>query len=153
MSQSAEGVRSSSSDVAVAPSPAQLYLWIWGVALLILGVGSLLVHPDFSIGDDVSQEQLFGALETNGWHGVAGTLSGVVAVAFARSRHWAATVAAGVGLFAGVIPALVFLLAGDDSVAVGLIPVDSTDAVLLHLLPGIAGVLCAVATRREVSRR
>jgi low temperature requirement protein LtrA len=123
--------------------PAQLYLWIWGAMLLVLGIGSLIISPDFSTGDSIKVEHLFGVLDTNGWHGVAGTLAGIVSVTFAGSRRWAPAVAAGVGVFAGIIPAVVFFASGDGSVALGLIPVEFTDAVLLHLVPGIIGVACA----------
>ena len=48
---------------AVAP----LYLWIWGAGLIVLGTGSLVVHPDFAVGAEVTEEHLFGVIETNGW--------------------------------------------------------------------------------------
>jgi hypothetical protein len=127
------------------PTPAQLYCWIWGIALVVLGAGSLLVNPNFGVGDDVKGEALFGSVVTNGWHGLAGLSAGLVAVAFARSRRWSALVAAGVAVIGGIVPAIIFFLAGDGEVALGIIPVDITDAVLLHLVPGIVGVLCALA--------
>ena len=57
-------------------SPAELYLWTWGAALVFLGVGSLVVHPDFAVGDRVTGARFLG-VETNGWHGVAGLASGL----------------------------------------------------------------------------
>lgn len=66
---------------------SHLYLWIWGAMLLVLGVGSLIINPDFSTGRDATQKHLFGFLETNGWHGLAGASAGVAAVASAWSTR------------------------------------------------------------------
>ena len=132
-------------------SPAELYLWIWGAALVFLGVGSLVVHPDFAVGDRVTGVRFLG-VETNGWHGVAGLASGILALAYARSKRWAPTVAMVVGVVAGLVPGVVFVLSGDRSVAVGLIPVDMVDAVALHLVPGVIGVVCALASARPALR-
>lgn len=129
----------------------QLYLWVWGAMLVVLGAGSLLLHPDFSVGDEVSGKHLFGVFETNGWHGVAGLTMGILALAFARSDRWAPTVAAIVGGIGGVIPALIMFAAGEGNAALGVVPVDIRDAVLLHLLPGVIGV--GVAMRYAASRR
>lgn len=56
--------------------------------LVVLGVGSLVVHPDFAVGDGVTEEHLFGVFETNGWHGVAGASAGVLAVYSAVRSRW-----------------------------------------------------------------
>jgi hypothetical protein len=126
-----------------ASRPSRLYLWIWGVMLVVLGAGSLIINPDFSTGNDVHAEHLFGVFETNGWHGLAGLFAGVVAVAFAPSSRWSPTVAAAVGAAGGVLPALLFFAVGDDNVALAAIPVDFPDAVTLHLVPGLIGLACA----------
>jgi hypothetical protein len=132
-------------------SPAELYLWVWGAALVFLGVGSLVVHPDFAVGHGVTGARFLG-VETNGWHGVAGLAAGILALAYARSRRWAPTVAMVVGVVAGLVPGVVFVISGDRSVALGLIPVDMVDAVALHLVPGVIGALCALATARPLRR-
>lgn len=126
-----------------APRADQLYLWVWGAILVVLGVGSLLVHPDFAVGDDATSGHLFGVVETNGWHGLAGLALGALSLAYARSDRRAPLVAALVGGLGGVVPALVLLAAGDGNVALGLIPVDVTDAIVLHLVPGVLGLVCA----------
>lgn len=36
---------------AARASPAHIYLWIWGPMLLVLGVGSLIINPDFGVGE------------------------------------------------------------------------------------------------------
>jgi hypothetical protein len=135
-----------------ASRPSRLYLWIWGVLLVVLGAGSLIINPDFSTGADVHAEHLFGMFETNGWHGLAGLLAGLAAVAFAPSSRWSPTVAAAVGGAGGVLPSLLFFAVGDDNIALAAIPVDFPDAITLHLIPGLIGLACAYATvlrRRE----
>jgi len=128
-----------------APSPARVFLWISAVYLLVLGLGSLVVSPSFAVGDEVSGDHLFGVIETNGWHGLAGVLLGAASLAFAMSGRWAreGTAVMGASLLASGV---VFLLYGEGSVALGLIPVDARDAVLLHVLPGVVGLVCAGAT-------
>jgi len=119
---------------------AHLYLWVWGPMLIVLGVGSLILHPDFGTGDGVTERHLFGVFETNGWHGLAGLSAGVAAVLAAWSGRWIREAALGVAVLGGIIPAAVFLVAGDGSAALGIIPVDVADAVTLHLVPGLVGV-------------
>lgn len=132
------------------------YLLVWGLALVVLGVASLIVHPDFATGDAVTAKRFLGEFETNGWHGIAGLLLGVLALASFRSDRWAPTVALVIGVAGGVVPAVVFALAGDGEVALGLVPVDVTDAITLHLIPGLVGIACGLfdvrALRRAPSR-
>jgi hypothetical protein len=131
---------------ALAPSAPRAYLWVWGASLLVLGVGSLVVSPHFGIGDHVARDTLAG-IETNGWHGLAGASAGVAALASAWSRRWILPVTLGIALLAGIVPGVVFLVSGDGSAALGLIPVDTTDAVVLHVVPGLVGLGCLAAAR------
>src|SRR5438093_6430596 len=125
--------------------PARIYLWISVAYLLVLGIGSLIVNPNFSVGDQAKGGHLFGLIETNGWHGIAGVLLGSTALCFALSQRWAREGAALVGLFS-LASGVLLLLYGDGAVALWLVPADTTDAILLHILPGVAGVLCSAAT-------
>src|SRR3972149_2833056 len=128
-----------------ARSPAHVFLWISVAYLLVLGLGSLVVSPSFAVGDEVSGDHLFGVIETNGWHGLAGVLLGASSLAFAMSGRWAREGAAVMGaslLASGVV----LLLYGEGSVAPGPIPVDARDAVLPPVLPGVVGLVCAGAT-------
>lgn len=130
-------------------TPAQLYLWTWGPLLVVLGVGSLIVHPDFSLGSDVTGRHLFGVVDTNGWHGLSGLGTGLAALAFARSERFSTTAAALVGVGAGLVPAAVFFAVGSGGIAFGLLPVDIPDGIWLHLVPGVVGVAAAAATWRR----
>lgn len=126
---------------------SRAYLWIWGAMMVVLGIGSLIANPDFGTGQNVKVGHLFGVLEVNGWHGLAGLVSGIVALAFAPSRRWAHVGAIYIALTSGLIPAPLFFQAGDGGTAAGLIPVDYWDAITLHLIPGIVGVASVVADR------
>ena len=127
------------------------YLWIWGPMLVVLGAGSLIVNPDFGVGDEVTAKHLFGVFETNGWHGLAGGSAGLASVVSAWTGRWVREVALGVAVLGGLIPAVIFLIAGDGAAALDLIPVDTADAITLHLVPGVVGVACVyiVLIRRK----
>jgi hypothetical protein len=126
---------------------ARIYLWISAGYLLVLGIGSLFVNSSFAVGDEATADHLFGVLETNGWHGLAGVFLGSASLFFAMSQRWAREGAALIGLFS-LASGVLFLLYGDGGVALWLVPVDVTDAVLLHVLPGVVGVICAAVTPR-----
>ncbi len=134
-------------------SAARAYLSVWGPVLIVLGVGSLIVNPDFGVGDHVSHDRLFGRFETNGWHGLAGGLAGVAAVCSAATRLHVRAVAIGVALLGGIIPAAIFLASGDGSAALGIIPVDVADAITLHLVPGLVGLACVAIPDALTARR
>ena len=125
--------------------PARIFLWISAGYLLVLGIGSLIANPSFAVGDEASAGHLFGLVETNGWHGLAGVFLGLASLFFAMSQRWAREGAALIGLFS-LASGIVLLLYGDGAVALWLVPADATDAVLLHVLPGVVGVICAAAT-------
>ncbi len=128
---------------------ARIYLWLSVGYLLVLGLGGLTVNSSFAVGDEASAGQLFGFVETNGWHNMAGVFLGSASLFFAMSQRWAREGAALIGLFS-LASGIVLLLYGDGAVALWLVPVDVTDAVVLHVVPGVVGVICAAATPREV---
>lgn len=123
-------------------SPAQLYLWIWGALLLVLAIAGMVANRSFATGDQVQTGHLFGVLETNGWHNLAGLFTAVVSLTFAGSRRWSRLVAAATG-GGQVLVAALFALSGNGSVIFGLVPVDTADNIFVHLLPGLWGVVAA----------
>lgn len=145
----ADDHRSARKKIGDRRSLSQIYLWISAAYLLILGVGSLVINPSFAAGDAASVKNLFGVLETNGWHGLAGLLLGLAALPFAISAPWRRRGAALIGALL-LLSGGLLLVYGDGGVALGLIPVDTTDAVLLHVVPGVVGLVCAALTAQRV---
>jgi hypothetical protein len=94
-----------SSTVAGAPdgrpldtttwSPARIYLVVSGVFLVLIPLAGFFFDHSFPIGADAVHRDdaghIFGILETNGWHNLAGLLSGAIALGFAIKPHWART--------------------------------------------------------------
>ncbi len=74
-------------------SPARLYLVGSGIFLLVVAAAGFAVNTTFPIGATETQragsDHVFGILETNGWHNLAGLVSGVVALGFALKPEWA----------------------------------------------------------------
>ena len=110
-----------------------------------LGIAGFTVNTSFAVSDQASADHLFGFVETNGWHNLAGILLGSASLFFALSQRWTREGAASIGLFS-LASGVLLLAYGDGGVALWLVPVDSNDAVLLHVLPGVAGIICAAVT-------
>lgn len=75
-------------------SPARWYLVISGVLLLILAAVGFAYSRAFPTDPDAVAEgtaKALGILLTNGWHNLAGLLSGIVALGFALRPGWART--------------------------------------------------------------
>ena len=77
----------------IAWSPARVYLVASGVFLLIVAAAGFALNTAFPIGAQEARsaesDHIFGILETNGWHNLAGLISGVVALGFAARPEWA----------------------------------------------------------------
>lgn len=82
-----------SAGGAVEWSPARLYLVISGVFLFTASGLGFLFDSSFPLSADAvhatESGHIFGILETNGWHNLAGMTSGVLALAFAARPRWA----------------------------------------------------------------
>ena len=95
---------------------------------------------------------MFGVFETNGWHGLVGGQAGVAALLSVWTRRRVREVSLGVALLAGIGAAAIFVVSGDGSAALGLIPVDLADAITLHLIPGLVGLACVAFDMRADTR-
>lgn len=74
-------------------SPARVYLVVSGVFLLVFAGAGFLVNSTFPIGTNelarAGSGHTLGIFETNGWHSLAGVISGIVALGFALKSDWA----------------------------------------------------------------
>jgi hypothetical protein len=74
-------------------SPARIYLVVSGVFLVAVSVVGFVVNSTFPIGADevgtAGSGYTLGVFETNGWHNLAGLVSGIVALGFALKPEWA----------------------------------------------------------------
>ena len=84
-------------------SPARIYLVVSGVLLLFIAIAGFTINRAFPTGagevSSAGTAHLFGVLETNGWHNLAGLLSAIVALGFALRAQWARTGALLKGVF------------------------------------------------------
>ena len=98
-------------------SPARIYLVASGVFLLILAAAGFMVNRTFPIGVEefghAKSGHVFGLLETNGWHNLAGLISGVVALGFAMKAEWARFGALLKGFFYVVVTTSIALWGGE----------------------------------------
>ena len=74
-------------------SPARLYLVVSGVFLVVISAVGFGVDATFpATSSEVAAEgsgHTFGIFETNGWHNLAGVMSGLAALGFALRPEWA----------------------------------------------------------------
>jgi hypothetical protein len=128
-------------------SPAHLYLLISGVGLIVIGAAGLIYNQSFGLGADVHGDAVFGILQTNGWHSLAGLLGGMTALAFAAKPEWARFAALSLGVtFVIVTIALVIWEPSSFRIA------SNTADNVVHALLGIGGIASAVATRPAPGR-
>ena len=73
-------------------SPARIYLVTSGVFLLVTSTAGFLIDRTFPIGAEefrsAGSHHVFGVLETNGWHNLAGLVGAFLALAFAVRPQW-----------------------------------------------------------------
>lgn len=124
-------------------TPAQLYSLVFGATLLLVGIVGFFVNSSFDTGSALSGDNLI-IFKVNGWHNVVHLLSGALGLAMARRADSAYTFALGFGIVYAVVTVWGFI----DSSILNLIPVNGADNVL-HLLIAAAGILAALASRRD----
>lgn len=139
-------------------TPARLYLVISGSLLIAIGAAGFAVDASFPTAaaevERLGSGHLFGILETNGWHNVAGLASGVVAVAFAARAQWARLGALLQGGLYTAVTAAVAIWGGETF----WIASNTADQVV-HALLAVGGLASGLATptrsreRRQYSVR
>jgi hypothetical protein len=131
-------------------SPARRYLVISGVFLVILaavGFAYSRAFPTESGAVDEGARKVFGLLLTNGWHNLAGLLSGIVALGFALRPEWARTGALLKGLFyVGVTTSLLAVDARETLLA------SNWADQIIHASLAIGGLATGLASPRAARR-
>ena len=125
-------------------SPAQVFALVIGLTLVAAGIAGFFYNASFATGDDVPRDAVIGILDVNGWHNLVHIATGVAGLVLAGSYDGARLFALGGGALYLVV-AVAGFIAGDGSVLLGLIPVNTEDN-LLHLLIAIAGLGAGFAT-------
>ena len=126
-------------------SPARVYLVASGVILLVLAAAGFAVNTTFPTRSSevhATSDHIFGILETNGWHNLAGLLSGMVALAFAVRPGWARTGALVKGVFYVIVTVGIAIEGGPDA----WIASNTADQVV-HASLAIGGLATAAMTR------
>jgi len=137
----------SSGQSARASSPARPYLLLSGVFLLIISVLGLVYDQSFALGSDADESaHVFGILETNGWHSLAGLFGGLAALALAAKAEWSRFGA----LSLGVTYIVVTIVLGIWDPRTFSIASNTADN-LVHGLLGVGGIASALATRSAPS--
>ena len=125
-------------------SPARLYLVSSGVLLLGLAAVGFLYSASFPTDPSAvpgGARKVFGVLLTNGWHNLAGLLSGVVALGFALRPGWARTGALLKGAFYVAVTTSLLVLDGETVLA------SNWADQIVHASLAVGGVATGLATR------
>ncbi len=128
-------------------SPARIYLVASGIVLLFLAVAGFAVNATFPTDPDqvhATSDHLFGILETNGWHNLAGLFSGLVALGFAVRPEWARLGALVKGIFYVVVTTSIAIEGGE----MVLIASNAADQVV-HASLAIGGLASAALSPRQ----
>ena len=97
-------------------SPARVYLVVSGILLVVLAAAGFAVNAEFPTEAGrvaPTSGHIFGILETNGWHNLAGVLSAVVAFGFAARPEWSRTGALVKGVFYVGVTSTIAIFGGE----------------------------------------
>jgi uncharacterized protein (UPF0333 family) len=125
-------------------NPARLYALLVGATLVVAGIIGFFYNSDFSSGDAVPRDAVFGILDVNGWHNVVHIATGALGLAAWASLAASRAYALGLGAVYIVVAVWGFAL-GDGGVILDIIPINTPDSVL-HLAIGVAGVIAGLAS-------
>ncbi len=132
---------------AVQWSPARIYLVGSGIFLVVLAAAGFAVNTSFPTDAgqvSTTSDHVFGVLETNGWHNLAGLVSGVVALGFGLGPEWARIGALVKGTAYVVITSSIAIDGGDGF----LIASNAADQVV-HASLAIGGLATAAMIPRS----
>lgn len=124
-------------------SPARLYAGVAGATLAVAGIGGFFYSSDFGSPGDVGAA--FGILDVNGWQNVVHILTGALGLlVFGSGGYAGRQYALALGAVYTVVGIWGFVVGSGDSI-LGIVPINTGDNVL-HLLIGVAGLACGLAT-------
>ena len=128
-------------------SPARIYLVVSGVVLVVVAFAGFAINQNFAVGADYldgrdASAHVFGVLETNGWHSLAGLVSGVVALAFALRPEWARAGALLKGVFYVAVTSAIALW-GPETFWIASNAADQ----VVHATLGITGLAAGLLTK------
>ncbi|MEW6475618.1 MAG: DUF4383 domain-containing protein [Actinomycetota bacterium] len=124
-------------------NPARLYALVFGAVLVAAGVIGFFYNSDFSSGDAVPRDAVFGILDVNGWHNVVHIATGALGLAAFASLAASRAYAFGLGVVYIIVAIWGFAL-GDGEVILNLVPINTADSVL-HLAIGVIGIIAGLA--------
>ena len=125
---------------------ARLFALVVGVVLVVAGVIGFFYESSFT-SDESVRDGVFGILDVNGWHNVVHIVTGLVALALARTH--AREFAQGFGVFYLIVAIWGFIVGDGDSI-LSIIPVNTEDNVL-HAILALAGFAVYGLTMAERS--
>ena len=140
----------SRSTGTAAWSPGRIYLVASGVFLLFIAASGFFFNASFPTArEDVAatSSHLWGIFETNGWHNLAGLISGLVALGFAIKPEWARAGALFKGGFYVVVTASVAIWGGETF----LIAANFADQII-HGTLAVTGLVSGFLTPRAARR-
>ena len=113
---------------------ARLFALVVGAVLVVAGVIGFFYESKFT-SDETVRDAVFGILEVNGWHNAVHIVTGLVALALARTH--AREFALGFGVVYLVVAVWGFIVGDGDSI-LSIIPVNTEDNIL-HAIFAVAG--------------
>ena len=115
-----------------------------GVVFLLHAIGGMIVHPDFSTGDEATSE-VFLLMDWNGWHALSGIFLWATALAVAPRADLSRLF--GWLIIATNIPVVVWMLF--DDVPFGLFNLPTTRDLIFHASIVVAYAVALLATRQR----
>ena len=126
---------------------ATLFALAVGAVLVVAGVIGFFYESAFT-SDETVRDAVFGILDVNGWHNVVHIVTGLIALALARTH--AREFALGFGVVYLIVAVWGFIVGDGDSI-LSIIPVNTEDNVL-HAIFAVAGFAVYALTTQPRTR-